>query len=98
MIRLCNIAIGFSLISAGGTTGSSMWINGNRGAASCHVNTNGVLSHGIWPVQAIQAECQPKKPLESILHISGALLAGEYGFEVETHKDTNFSGILEVDE
>jgi len=75
-----------------------MWINGNRGAASCHVNTDGVLSHGIWLVQAIQAERKPKKPLESILHISGALLPREYGFKIETHKDTNFPENLDVDE
>lgn len=74
-----------------------MWINGNRGAASCDVNTDGVLSDGIWLVQAIQAKCQPKKPLESILHISRALLPREYGFKIETHKDTNFYGNLDVD-
>ncbi|WVY89270.1 hypothetical protein V8G54_034784 [Vigna mungo] len=96
--RLCNIGIGFSFtISAGETTGSSMWVNGNRGAASCDVNTDGVLSDGIWLVQAIEAECQPKKPLESILHISRALLPREYGFKIETHKDTNFCGNLDVD-
>jgi len=36
-----------------GGAGSSVWINGNRGAASCHVNTDGVFSHGIWLVQTI---------------------------------------------
>ena len=40
----------------------------------------------------------PYLPLEPILHFSRALLAREYGFEIETHKDTNFSGNLEVDE
>ena len=57
-------------IVVGGSAGSSVWINGNRGAASCHVNTNGVLSHGIWLVQAIQVECQPKKSLEPIMHFA----------------------------
>ncbi|KAL2317900.1 hypothetical protein Fmac_031776 [Flemingia macrophylla] len=94
----CYIAIILDLMTVGGTTGSSMWINGNRGAASCLVNTDGVLSYGIWLVQAIQAECQPKKPLEPILHFSRALFTGEYGFEIETHKDENFCGYLEVDE
>jgi len=37
----------------GGTAGSSVRVNGNRGATSCHVNTVGVLSHGIWLVQTI---------------------------------------------
>ena len=40
-------------IVVGGSAGSSVWINGNRGAASCHVNTDGVFSHGIWLVQTI---------------------------------------------
>ena len=40
-------------IVVGGSTGSSVWINGNRGATSCHVNTDGVFSHGIWLVQTI---------------------------------------------
>lgn len=35
-----------------GPTGSGMWVNGDRGAAPCHVNTIGVFSHGIWYVQA----------------------------------------------
>lgn len=78
-----------------GTTGSSMWVNGDRGAASCYVNTNGVLSHGIWLVQASEAKCQPKKSLESNLDFSRALFTREYGFETETNKNTNFGGNLE---
>lgn len=64
-----------------------MRVNGNRGAAPCYVNTNGVLSHGVWSVQAIQEECQPKKSLESILYFSWAFFTWEYGFEIETYKD-----------
>ena len=41
------------IATVGGSAGSSVWVNGNRGATSCHVNTVGVLSHGIWLVQTI---------------------------------------------
>lgn len=30
-----------------GHTGSGMWVNGDKGAAPCYVNTIGVLPHGI---------------------------------------------------
>lgn len=34
------------------STGTVMWINGDRGAATCNVNTDGVLPDGIWLVPA----------------------------------------------
>lgn len=40
-------------IVVGGSAGSSVWINGNRGATSCHVNIDGVFSHGIRLVLTI---------------------------------------------
>lgn len=73
-----------------------MRVNGNRGAAPCYANTNGILSHGIWFVQTIQVECQPKKSIESILHFSRALFTREYGLEIETNKDANFCGNIKV--
>jgi hypothetical protein len=36
----------------GVSTGTSLWFGCDRGATSCNADTNGVLPHGIWPVQA----------------------------------------------
>lgn len=36
----------------GASTGTSLWLGCDRGATSCNADTNGVLSHGIWTVQA----------------------------------------------
>lgn len=30
--------------------GPGLWIHGNRGAATCNVDTYGVLLHGVWLV------------------------------------------------
>lgn len=68
-----------------------MWVNGYRGAASCNVDTIGVLPHGIWLIQAFSVKCQPKKPLESILHCTRAAFTRKHGIEVETDKDSDSS-------
>ena len=34
----------------GGSTDSSMWVNNNRGVASCYFNTNRVFSHRMWSI------------------------------------------------
>lgn len=33
--------------------GPGLWINGDRGAATCHVDTHGVFFDGVWVVQAM---------------------------------------------
>lgn len=81
--------IGFTYWGMWGSLGSIMWVDGDRGAASCHVDSHGVLSHGIWVVQAIDGQSESKKPLESVLHRSRASLTRKHGLEVKTDKNTN---------
>lgn len=66
-----HMEVNFNLVL--GPTGSVMRITGDRGAASCHVNINGVFSHRVWIIQA-NFKCQSKKPVESMLHLPGASL------------------------
>ena len=80
-----NMEVSFIDWRVWGHTGSGMWVNGDRGAAPCYVNTIGVLPHGIWLVPAISIKCQPKEPLESILHCPGTSLTRKYGPKVETN-------------
>lgn len=37
-------ALGFDVAGAG------LWVNGNRGTATCNADTYGVLSNGVWVV------------------------------------------------
>ena len=69
-----------------GYTGSSMWVNGGRGVALCYVNTIGTLPHGIWLVLAISIKCQPKEPLESILHCPKLLSPESMGLKLKPIK------------
>ena len=65
-----------------------MRINGDRGATSCHVDTYRVFSHGIWIVQA-NSKCQSKKPIESVLHLTGASFTRKHGIEVKADQNPN---------
>lgn len=65
-------------------TGSGMWVDGDRGATPCYVDTIGVLSHGIRIIQA-KSKCQPKKPVKPVLHFSRASFSRKHGIEVETN-------------
>ncbi|CAL5431842.1 unnamed protein product [Camellia sinensis] len=68
---------------------SGMWVDGDRGAAPCHADTDGMLPHGIWLLPAISVQCQPKKSIEPDFHLSRAFLTREYGLEVKANKNTN---------
>lgn len=68
-----------------------MWVRRDGGAAARDADTNGVLPHGIWPVQAEPCELQPSQPFEPILHIAGAPLAREHGREAEADQDAGQS-------
>ena len=72
-----------------GFSGSIMWFDHYRGAASRHVDSHGVLSHGVRIVQAVDSQSQSEKPLESVLHCSRASVTGKHGVEVKTNKNTN---------
>ncbi|THG23430.1 hypothetical protein TEA_025990 [Camellia sinensis var. sinensis] len=79
-----------ALVEGGfGSSGSGMWVDGDRGAAPCHADTDGMLPHGIWLLPAISVQCQPKKSIEPDFHLSRAFLTREYGLEVKANKNTN---------
>ncbi|KAK2646161.1 hypothetical protein Ddye_021356 [Dipteronia dyeriana] len=65
-----------------------MRINGDGGATSCHVDTYRVFSHGIWVVQA-NSKCQSKKPIESVLYLTGASFTRKHGIEVKADQNQN---------
>ena len=73
---------------------TGMRVHGDRRAAPCHVDTDGVLPHGLWAVQAIPAEHQSSKPSEPILHLPRTSLAREHGVEAKAHQDEDFSSSL----
>lgn len=75
--------------NVGGSLGSIMWIDGDGGAASCNVDSLGVLSDGIRVVQAGEGESESEKPFESVLHCARAALTRKHGLEVKTDKNTN---------
>lgn len=80
-----------------GWAGSGMWFDSDGGAAPCHVNTIGILPHGIRPLPAVSVQRQPKEPIEPDVHFAGAFLTGEHGVEVKTNKNTNVSSGLKED-
>lgn len=71
-----------------------MRLDGDGGAASRHVDTIGVFSHGIWLIQAISVKCQPKESAESFMHCARASFTRKHGFEAETNKNSDFSRSL----
>ena len=68
-----------------------MWVRRDGGAAARDADTNGVLPHGIRPVQAEPCKLQPSQPFEPVLHIAGAPLAREHGCEAEADQDAGQS-------
>lgn len=66
-----------------------MWVTRNRGATACNAYTNGVLLHGIWPVQADPARLQPAQPPEPILYITRAPVTREHGSEAKADQDAS---------
>lgn len=72
-----------------GSLGSIMWVDGYWGAASRHVDSHGVFSHGIRVVPAIESQSESKKPVESILHSSRASFTRKHGLKIKTDKNTN---------
>lgn len=66
-----------------------MWINGDGGATTRNVDSDGVLHDGLRTIQTEPAEWQPEKPVEPVLHLSRASLPREHGPEAEAHKDSH---------
>ena len=76
------------------SAGPGLWINGNRGAATCNVDTHGVLPHGVWVVQAVPLQRQPEESTQPILHLPWTSLPRKHGFEAKTDKDPYFARCL----
>ncbi|CAL5435752.1 unnamed protein product [Camellia sinensis] len=70
---------------------SGVWVDGDGRATPSHVDTCGILPHGIrlLPAIPISVQCQPEKPIESNLPLSRAFLTREHGLEAKTDKNTN---------
>ena len=68
--------------------GSSMWVARNGGATSRNAHTDGVLFHGVRPLQAKPAHQQPAQHPQPVLYIPGAPFAREHGSEAKADQDT----------
>lgn len=77
-----------------GGAGPGLWIDGHRGAATCNVDTHGVLLHGVWSVQTVSFQREPQEPTQSIMHLPGASLPGKHGSEAKTNQDPCFARII----
>lgn len=65
--------------------GASMRISGDRGATTCHANTDGVFSNGLWVVPTISTGPEPAKPVKPILYFSRVALARKHGYQAQTN-------------
>lgn len=72
--------------------GSGVWFSGHRGATKRDDDPSRVLPNGLWFLQTITVKCEPKKPIEPILHLPGAAFTREHGFEVEADQDSHLIG------
>lgn len=64
-----------------------MWIDGNRGATRRYADTAGIFPDGVWILQAVSDERQPKKPVKPAFHLPRALYTRKHGFEAKAHKN-----------
>lgn len=67
--------------------GTSLWINGDRRAATCNVDSYGVFPYGLWHVQAKPTQWQSPEPPKPIMHCSRASIPRKHGLEAETYQD-----------
>ena len=61
----------------------------NGGATSRDAYTDGVLFHGVRPIQAKPAQQQPAQSPQPVLYIPGAPFAREHGCEAKANQDTS---------
>lgn len=66
-----------------------MRVTRNRRATARNAYSDGVLFHGVRPVQAEPAGLQPAQPPEPILYITRAPVAREHGTEAKADQDTS---------
>nr|GMD86301.1 pollen-specific protein SF21-like [Ipomoea batatas] len=68
-------------------TGTSLRINGDRGATARNVDPVRVFPNGVWTIPAKPIHGEPSEPSQPILHRARASLPRKHGTETKTDKD-----------